>query len=169
MKVCAKNRKALAWLAIGALDESVAQDMRAHVAVCEGCRAYLAEMEDVVKQARGAEASPMEASPFWRRRVRRSLREERRQPALFWRLAIPGVVFAVALFLFFSRPATAPTATPVPAPKEATAAIESDMTLLNYQAAASQSLDKLDHILTEQGRSALFFAPVYQAGSPPAD
>ena len=169
MKVCAKNRKALAWLAIGALDERTAQDMRAHSAVCEGCRAYLAEMENVVKQARGAKASPMETSPFLHRRVRRSLREEARPPALFWRLAIPGAGFAVALVLLFSRPASAPTATPVPAPKQATAAINSDMTLLNYQAAASQSFDKLDHLLTEQGRSALLFAPVYQAGTPLAD
>jgi anti-sigma factor RsiW len=169
MKVCAENRRSLAWLAIGALDESAARDVRAHVAVCAGCRAYLAEMEDVVKQARGAEASPMEASPFLRQRVRHSLRQERRQPAHFLRIALPGLGFGVALVLFFSRLGPFPTAPPDPAPKQATAAIASDMTLRNYEAAASQSLDKLDHILTEQGRGALLFAPVYQAGNSPAE
>jgi hypothetical protein len=40
MKPCAKNRKLIAWLALGALEARRAAALRAHLALCEGCRQY---------------------------------------------------------------------------------------------------------------------------------
>jgi hypothetical protein len=43
----------------------------------------------------------------------------------------------------------------------------SDPTILNYEMAADQSLEKLDTLLTEQGNRALPAAPIYRTGSFP--
>ena len=45
MKPCSKNRKLLAWLALGNLDDKQATALREHVATCEGCRSYLDELD----------------------------------------------------------------------------------------------------------------------------
>jgi len=167
MKVCAKNRKPLAWLAVGAADEDVARKMRAHVAECEGCRAYLAEMEDVANETRDAEARPVDPSPFLRRRVRRAILEERRQPALLWRVAIPGIGFAAIFIMYFARLAPAPGPEPIPVQVaiQTEAPRVPDMTVLTYETAAGESPDKLDSLLTAQGNRGISPAPVYRAGS----
>ena len=160
MKVCSKNRKALAWLALGALEENQAPALRAHVASCAGCRAYLAEMERVAENVRAAQAPrDVEPSPFLHRRVRRALRPEAGRPSFHWRLAWP--VLALLFVLLLTLPRTHPVARPV------AAAGKCDPTILNYQLAADQSLEKLDALLTEQGNRALPAAPIYRTGSVP--
>jgi anti-sigma factor RsiW len=160
MNVCAKNRKALAWLALGLLEENPAQALRAHLASCAGCRAYLAEMERVAENVRAAEAPPdLEPSPFFHRRVRRALRPGPPRPAFHWRLALPAL--ALLLFLLLTLARTRPVAPP------AAAAGNFDPTILNYEIAADQSLEKLDKLLTEQGNRAVPAAPIYRAGSFP--
>jgi anti-sigma factor RsiW len=160
MKVCSKNRKALAWLALGALEENQAQALREHLASCADCRAYLAEIERVADNVRAAQAPPdVEPSPFFHRRVRRALRPEPPRPLFPWRLAFP--VLALLMFLLVTFPRTRPPARP------AAAAGNFDPTILNYQIAADQSLEKLDKLLTEQGNRALPPAPIYRTGSFP--
>lgn len=160
MNVCAKNRMALAWLALGLLEENPAQALRAHVASCAGCHAYLAEIERVAENVRAAEAPPdIEPSPFFHRRVRRALRPEPPRRVFPWRLAIPAL--ALLLFVLLTIPRTHPPVRP------AAAAGNSDPTILNYEIAADQSLEKLDKLLTEQGNRALPAAPIYRTGSIP--
>jgi hypothetical protein len=168
MKVCATNRQPVALLAIGALDESQTEELRAHLQVCPGCRDYLAEIERVAKQLRRAEAPPeIQPSPFFHRRVQRSLLVERPRPAFGWRLAMPVFVMAAILLWTLRQPSPVLVSARPPAP--AMAANNSDMSILNYQNAADQSLDKLDRILTEQGRCGLAATPIYFAGSFSAD
>lgn len=166
MKVCAKNRKALAWLTLGALETREAQVLRAHVASCAGCRGYLQEMEHVAENLRAAKAPhEIEPSPFLRRRVRQALRKDRQRPSFSWRVASPALVAMAFLWLILPRIRT--VAPPAPAPQPVAAIRNFDPTILNYQMAANQSLEKLDNILTEQGNRALPATPIYRAGSFP--
>jgi hypothetical protein len=165
MKVCAKNRKALALLALGALEAPEAELLRAHVASCSGCRGYLQEIEHVAEQVRAAEAPPeIEPSPFLHRRVRNRLLAERPRANFSWRLVVPALAAMVFLLFILPRSRTlAPPSAPPPGPTEIVKTI--DPTILNYQIAANQSLEKLDAILTEQGNRALSATPVYRAGN----
>ncbi len=121
-------------------------------------------MEGVAEKLSAAEApQEIETFPFLHRRVRHALHKERRRPELSWRLAIPTLTAMAFLVFFLPRTHTiAP-----PTPQHVTVARNFDPTILNYQMAANQSLDKLDSILTEQGNRALPPMPVYRAGSFP--
>ena len=162
MKVCANNRKPLAWLAIGALEEAQAGALRAHLEACPGCRDYLRQIERAARQLREAEAAPVaEPSPFFHQRLRHALREAPPRPIFGWRLALPALALAVVLLLT-SRPLHV---APAPRPAPVASAEDMDMTILNYQIAADQSVEKLDRLLTEQANRGLPAAPLYRAGS----
>jgi hypothetical protein len=171
MSVCAKNRKGLALLALGAVEEREAEALRAHAASCAGCRGYLREMERVAESGRAAEApETMEASPFLHRRLRHRLLEERPHSGFGWRLLGPALALLVFLFLFLPRNRPAPSPNPpAPPPSPVETVNTFDPSILNYQMAADQSLEKLDAVLSQQGNRALPAAPVYHADSRSAD
>jgi hypothetical protein len=165
MKVCAKNRKALALLALDALEAPEAEILRAHVESCGGCRGYLQEIEHVAEQVRGAETpDAIEPSPFLHRRVRNRLLAERPRSNFSWRLVVPALAAMVFLLFILPRARTlSPPGALPPRPAEIVKTI--DPTVLSYQMAANQSLEKLDAILTEQGNRALPATPIYRAGN----
>ncbi len=77
MKPCFGKRKLIAWLALGELDARRAQNLRAHVETCEGCRGYFEEMSAVARRLAAAEDPPeIEASASFHRRLVGRLRAE---------------------------------------------------------------------------------------------
>ena len=84
MKPCFSKRKLIAWLALGELDARRAQDLRAHIETCDGCRRYLEEISAVKERAgrRGDPGRTLEASESFHRRLVGRLRAE--QPASLW-------------------------------------------------------------------------------------
>jgi hypothetical protein len=80
-----------------------------------------------------------------------------------WRLAAAATAVAAVLLLTHRRPQRPqPVASTPPA---RAIAENSDVSVLNYEMLANESLDKLDQTLSEQGSRSLLSAPVYRAGS----
>jgi hypothetical protein len=184
MKPCSRNRKPIAWLALGVLDSREAEALRDHLALCEGCRRYWEEMSNLTEGlAAAGPDSDLLASEFFHRRVAGKLRAVEsvsivENPGVWfrglmplWRVALPAV--AVLMIAFFAMVAAwhhpalseqTPPAQPVvqvaPAPSP-----ESDLapTVANYEAAANQSVEKLLDLLTRQGNQSLPPVPAYTA------
>jgi len=183
MKPCAKNRKLIAWLALGELDVRKASALREHLAVCDGCRCYWEEICRVNDKLAAAKPTPnVQASESFYQRVAEKLDAHEagsigenltaliRTAMLNWRLVLPAtaalLIAAFALVIFWQPPRQAPPAPPAVQVVSAPGS-ESDLapTLANYQMIASQSLGKLDEVLTEQGNKALPPAPIYTAST----
>ena len=176
MKPCSRNRKPLAWLALGELDARRAGELRAHVETCDGCRRYLAEISSVTEGLSAAGVPPdMQASEVFHRRVMTKLRAEQSCPiwqtllARFdWRLALPAVGAIAVVIVLFSHLARQPSL-PQPAPTVVQAApsphIATDLspTIANYQRIASRSLDDFDELLTRQSKRDPSPTPNYTA------
>lgn len=185
MKPCSKNRKLIAWLALDELDVRQAQELRAHLETCEGCRRYLEEISNVTESLAAVETcEDIRASESFHRKVVARLRRE--EPASVgetvwtylratlwdWRVALPVVaasVLLIAVFVAHERrpgvgvsPQTQPGAQTVVSPS-----LSSDLppTIANYQMVANQSLEKLDELLTRQGNKSLPPAPIYTASA----
>jgi hypothetical protein len=183
MKPCLRNRKLIAWLALDALDAPRVAALRAHLAVCEGCRRYWGEISNVTEGlASAAPGSNLEASELFHRKVAEKLRAVEsgavledlaawlRGAMLNWRVALPATaVLVIALFVVVAP--RHPPASSLPAPPTvqvvSAASPESDLapTIANYQMAANQSLERLSELLTRQGNKRLPPAPVYTASS----
>jgi anti-sigma factor RsiW len=180
MKPCSKNRKLLAWLALGELDARRAGALRAHIQSCEGCRRYLAEISTVTQSLAPAETHPdIQASASFHQRLVTRLRAE--QPAslwetvagllatarLNWRMALPvfgAAALVIATLILVRQPAVSPPA-PIsvqavspPAPKRDLAP-----TIANYDRVANRSLEELDDLLTRQANRNPPPAPIYTA------
>lgn len=183
MKACSKNRKRIAWLALDALEAREADALREHLARCEGCRRYFEEISTVAEGLAAARPdSTLEASEAFHRGVAEKLLAAEpnsvveslaawfRESALAWRVALPSIVVLImalaALVALRRHPDSSP---PVPPTVQivSPAGSGSDLapTIANYQMVASQSLDKLDELLTRQGNKRLPPAPVYTASS----
>jgi len=166
MNVCANNRQKLALLAIDALEAPEAEELRAHVAACSGCRDYLREITHVAEKIHAAESPEVELNPFLHRRVRNRLLERQPRAVFPWKLLIPAMAAMAFVLFVFPREqknlpiAIRPETTPVPS----VAATSNDSTVLNYQTVANKSFDALDALLNRQGDAALPSAPVYRAG-----
>ena len=75
MKACSKNRKLLAWLALGELDARRAGELRAHIQTCDGCRYYLEEVSAVTDRLATVDmTADMQASESFHGRLVTSLR-----------------------------------------------------------------------------------------------
>jgi anti-sigma factor RsiW len=181
MNPCSRNRKPLAWLALGELDARAAAELRAHAETCDGCRCYLAEISSVTEQLTAAEVTPdIQASETFHRSVVTRLRAEQSGPIwqALWapfvaarlnrRLALP-VVGAVALVIVMLSIPTWQPGVPPPAPAVVQAVpapdITSDLppTIANYQRIASRSLDDFDELLTRQSKRNPSPTPNYTA------
>ena len=183
MKPCSKNRKQIAWLALGELDAQNASLLREHLAVCESCRRYWTEISSVTEGLALAKPdSELEASEMFHRRVAQKMQAVEsgsipenlavliRRALLNWHVALPvtGALVIAAFAVVTLRQPPRP-ASPAPPAAQVTSAAESESdlppTLANYQMIAGQSLRKLDEVLTAQGNKALPPAPVYTAST----
>jgi len=181
MKPCSRNRKPLAWLALGELDARRAGALRAHIQSCAGCRRYLEEISAVTERLTAAEMTPdIQASESFHQRLAGrleqpvSLWESLAAPLaaarLNWRVALPvlgaAALVVVTLSIVVRRPGVSP---PAPAGIQAVSrsAPESDLppTIANYQRVANRSLDELDELLTRQGNRHPSPAPIYTAST----
>jgi anti-sigma factor RsiW len=181
MKPCSRNRKPLAWLALGELDARTAAALRAHIETCEGCRRFLAELSTVTEKLAAAEVTPdIQASESFHRRVVTRLRAEQSGSVwqtltapliaawLNWRVSLPVVGAAALVIALLSILARQPAA-PAPAPTVVQAVLPPDLksdlppTIANYQRIATRSLDELDELLTMQGRRNPSPTPIYTA------
>lgn len=179
MKPCLKNRKLLAWLALGELDARRTGALRAHIQTCDGCRRYLEELAGVKETLIAAEIRPdIQASESFHRRLTARLG----QPAslweslvarlaatgLNWRVALPVLGAAALVIATFSIRVPQPAASP-PAPIRVQAVlpprpkIDLAPTIANYQRVANRSLDELDELLTRQANRNPAPAPIYTA------
>lgn len=179
MKPCAKNRKLIAWLALGALEARKAAALRDHLACCAGCRRYWEETANVTERlAAAAPDSDLEASELFHHQVAEKLQLVEsgsvsenlaawlRRTIPIWRVALPTVAGLVIALLALHAPRHHPALSP-PAPPTVqvvpASSSESELapTIANYQMVASQSLEKLSELLTRQGNKPLPPAPIY--------
>jgi anti-sigma factor RsiW len=181
MKSCAQNEKLIAGLALNALDARQALALREHLATCEVCRRYLADISNVTGRLAEAEAIPgIQASESFHQRLAGRLRATKPDSLtevlaayfarLNWHVVLPAitalVVIGVIIATWRQPPATSPA--PQPAVQTASASDADDdlaPTLANYQRVANQSLAKLDALLTQQGNRALPPMPIYTAST----
>ena len=176
MKPCFRNRKLIAWLALGELDAPRAEALYAHMRHCPGCRHYLEEMSAVAGCLAAGPAEPeLEPSASFHRKLLGRLRGERnalglgsavRAPQLAAGASGPGRCRALAPdALLAPHPAVLTTpvrvshlAAPPPTPARGLSP-----TMANYERAASRSLDEFDDLLTQQARQNLPSAPNFTA------
>jgi hypothetical protein len=181
MKPCNKNRKLIAWLALGALESRQAHELRAHLENCAGCRGYMEEIASVTGKLVTTETgSDIQATESFHRRVVDAVRatqgdsvwktlvEQTRGAVLNWRLALPvagAAVLLVLTFIVWRSSVSAPVQTDAQATK--TPRFEADLppTAGNYEMVANRSLEKLDELVTEQGNRNSAPAPIYTAAT----
>ena len=181
MKPCFSKRKLIVWLTLDELDARRAQDLRAHLETCAGCRRYLEEISAVGQRLAVAETTPeIAASESFHRQLVSRLRPEQSESPwevfaerlsalrLTWRVALPvmgTVALAILMLALFPRqPGIAPPvqiSRPVVAPQASMANLLP--TVANYQRAASRSLDELDELLTRQAKRTTSLTPIYTA------
>jgi anti-sigma factor RsiW len=195
MKPCVKNRKPIAWLALGALETEPARELRRHLETCAACRAYLGEVSDLAGRLRAAQPEGnIQTSESFHRRVAGALRaasdraqpgsawtwvldwlrEAYRRPAAVWRAALPllgATALALVLIVVLAPPRGGRPARPAPVPDRTAGELSKDLppTIANYRLAANRSLEALDELLTQQGKRRPLPGPVYRASAPWAD
>ena len=75
MKPCSRNRKLIAWLALGELDVRREADLRSHIQTCDECRRYQQEISNLRDTLTTAQPMPdFEASESFHRRLVARLR-----------------------------------------------------------------------------------------------
>ncbi|HWX22056.1 MAG TPA: zf-HC2 domain-containing protein [Candidatus Binatia bacterium] len=178
-----RNRKHIAWLALGTLEARPAEQLRAHLDTCAACRTYFEELSNITASLSVPEPETnVQVSPAFHRRLAASLRAEKpRSPwaamaesfqrlALNWRVVLPaaGAVTAAVIVLAVLRPP--PTVVPparTPVQVASVPRFKSDLppTIANYESVANRSLDQLDELLTKQGTRNPAPAPVYTASA----
>jgi len=182
MKPCSNQRKQIALLALDELEARAAQELRAHLQTCEGCRRYLDEICAVTKKLSSRElTADLETSESFHHRVVARLRAEEKMSAretvktflalLNWRVALP-VLTVLAVLAAGSQMQHRQSHTvnpPAPAPGPTAAAPDADAglepTFANYQAAANRSGLAFDALLNRQAKTPLPPAPVYTAST----
>ena len=181
MKPCPQNRKLIVWLTLDALDAPQAQQLRTHLAGCPGCREYLAEISHVTENL-ARPPSDLEASERFHRQLAGKLRSARPDSlwqtmlAQFQALRLTNRVAATALLAVLlvlgslslfrpSRPPSLPRQVTPPATPSLEAGRDFPPTMANYQRVANESLDRLDALLTEQGRQSSPKPPAYTAST----
>jgi anti-sigma factor RsiW len=184
MKVCLNKRKAIALLALDELNARQARELRAHLESCDGCRNYLAEISSVTETLAQAKTTPdIQTSESFHRQVVARLEAEApvsmwetarlflRGILLNWRVAVPvaaSVILVVGLVAERHKPAVRH---PPLAQANRHGVLEAGAyaglppTIGNYEAVASQSLDKFDALLDEQAKKAAPPVPDYTAST----
>lgn len=178
MKPCAHNRELLVWLNLNALSADQKRALSAHLETCEGCRGYLAETSQVTeKLAAAGTTSEVQATERFHQKLAGKLRAETREPSWeiwalgqrfwgLWRVALPAIAALVLVGIIVAHreqpgklAAQRPPANQTPVVSGAEENLEP--TVANYQRVAKQSMEKLDQLLTQQGRRPLPAMPIY--------
>ena len=185
-RACLANRQAIALLAAGDLQGKESERLKSHFATCSGCRQYWQELIQVTGGLASSSLEPeIEPSPGFHNKLMRRLRQEpatavrRRLPEaltslLAWRWQTAAAAFAViviilwVVFVAVSPAHNDSTGSRKPysyAGLTQSVKPQSDLspTLASYEAAASQSLDHLDALLTRQANRPNAGLPVYRA------
>lgn len=179
MKPCSSNRKQLALLAADALDPRRAEDLRAHLEACEGCRRYLADISTLTQELSAVEInSEIQTCDAFHQKVIKQVRAER-SPSIWeiaiaqlsealpnWRIALPATaVLCLALLFMVWRGTNRPTEplTASVAPSAPVSKPDLSPTFANYQMVANQSLEMFDELLTRQGSRIPFASQTYAA------
>ena len=182
MKPCSQNRKRIAALVLGNLDTNSATALRGHLESCAGCRRYLDELARLTATLKAAEpdANIQATTAFHQQMVVKLKAEERPHalrmitellwtPLLNWRVTLgvtAGITVVLGVLLILQRQ---PDVVLMPRGPLATASQNPNAnlqpTIANYQRVATQSLEKLDSLLTEQGKRNLPPAPIYTAST----
>lgn len=181
MKACSENRKLIAWLAVGELDDQQAHKLRAHFETCNACRGYFDEMTGVTAKLSAAGfRSDFTASESFHRKVGARVRASEsisvsRTLAVFLhagamrRMALPliGATAAIILALVLLH-RSSEVSLPIPRGQSVAAApakVDLPPTVANYQMVASQSLEKLDALLNSQAKRTPSPVPIYTASA----
>jgi hypothetical protein len=184
MKSCSRNRERIALLAMDALEIQQEKELRAHLESCAGCHRYLEEISSVARKLRaaGPESRGQPSASFHSNLVgalaaakRESVGEvilARIWTIWNWRVALPAVAAAalvIAAWFFIGPRASVPAPAPLAFRAVATPAVKTDLepTFSNYEMAVHQSMDKLDELLTEQGKRNPEASPIYTAARLP--
>ena len=170
MKPCANKRKAIAWLAAGALNPAEAASLRAHLTQCAGCRRYYRELADITEALEATQPDTnLEVSEEFYAKVAGKIQAVDAsfgdedigflRSLLGWRNALPAVLLVVMLMsmVLLRYPPTSVSQNPSPAQLVSPSGAGTDMapTLANYQMVANQSLEKFSELLTKQGNKRL--------------
>ncbi len=169
MTPCPGREKSIAWLALDALDAEPARELRAHLETCPGCRHYFAEMSQLTGQiAAAAPPEEISASDSFHRQVMVRIKaappaspwvatlESLRIVIFNWRTAVPATVMVIILLVIgvgMRSHSTVNIQQPAPAvasPAMAAGVADPAPTIANYHRAASQSLEKLDALLSRE-------------------
>ena len=185
MRPCWKNRKTLAWLALGELGEEEAGKLRAHLQSCDPCRERFEELSGIAQELSSPPLAPeLQPRPSFHRGLVAALREQHSQsscdlfatplwrPVPNWAAALAVCLVLVAAFLLWSpstrRPGTLSQASSGP-PRLASVPTSQEEppapTISNYRLAANRSLDELDELLTRQARQCAPATPLFTASS----
>jgi Putative zinc-finger len=182
MKPCARNRKLIAWLALGTLNPESAHKLRAHIEKCAGCRRYWEEMSNVTGALSAIQQEPVPpASDSFHERLMARLRPAP-SPSLWQRAAarfssglptpriiVPAigaaVVVVIGAFLLSARnpKASRPYPMHVRTVTNGGAPSNPPPTIAAYRMAASHSLAALDDLLTKQSCRPTAPGPTYTA------
>ena len=182
MKPCNKNRKRVAWLALGVLGPQEEEQVRAHLQSCSGCRDYFQELSAVSEHLRNARVeTAVESTDRFHRRVLGALQDSSSASSgplqvrpdfwgrLRWRIAWPALGAAAVLLMLVTllHPGAIPPARDAHRPVASRGGPRLDLepTIQNYQLAASRSMDKLDELLNLQAGRNLPSTPVYRASA----
>lgn len=177
---CSKNKQNIVWLALDTLDARQAQELRAHLETCAGCRHYLDEISTTAQRLNAVETrQDIQATEAFHQKLMGRLRAEESKTVpknlletlrvmfLNWRIALPAIASAALLIIIIMPFTKHPeTASPTQASNKGAVLMpnrnqDSPQTLANYQSAAAQSLDKLDELLTRQGNIKTTLSPIY--------
>jgi len=179
MNPCSHNRKQIAALALGHLDDESATALRAHLESCTACREYLQELTRLTATMKSAEpaAEELPATTDFHRRVVTEVKQSTRAPVnvgnfiraklLNWRIALPaGVGILAILILVQVQPhITPPNHVGPEARTQPIANANLAPTIANYDMVMGQSLDRFDQLLTEQSKKNLPSARLYTAST----
>lgn len=185
MKPGKRNRKLMAWLALGEPDANRASPLRAHLRECEGCRSHFEELSHIAEALRDPILEPaVEASEGFHRRLLASLRTADRAtrlrptPELFdgvwssWPVVLPPcrlVPVGSLAVITLSRPGEARQQRAERQQPLSGQRIKFDFepTISNYKTVAMKSPDRFDELVIEQGSRNLSPGVVYPASALP--
>jgi len=179
MNPCSKNKKAIALLALNALDAPSSLKLREHLGQCASCREYWEEMSSISQVlATATPAADVEVSERFYRRVQERLEtaplhlgwERLRlwvgQALWNWRVALPiGALLVVLCAAVIRLKHDAHLSVAERRGSQAIAAQTSDPppTIATYKLAASRSLEQFSELLNRQGDKPLPPAPIFTA------
>jgi hypothetical protein len=168
MNPCAKNKRRIAWMAAGVLDETQAEALRPHLENCPGCRSYWNSLCNLAEQlVRASDLPPAHLPPSFHERVGQKIQpREKTAPLFHWvglrhwlfverRLAaIAGVIVlgaGVLLGIQSLRGGKQHRSVETTTIHQAAPSVTPPHTLASYRRAAEISLENLDTLLAKEG------------------